>query len=320
MGGMTDAINTPPAPLFRDPIYDGAADPTIIWNRDEEAWWLVYTNRRASVGGPGFAWLHGTDIGVASSKDGRKWLYRGTLQGLAFEPGRNTFWAPEVFWHIDRYHMYVSYVPGIPNDWSGTRHIVHMTSTNLWDWRFECRLALSSDRVIDACVFRMPAGQWRMWYKDEANQSFTYAADSNDLYHWDAVGPVITDCAHEGPNVFQFGGHYWMITDPWAGIGVYRSSNCEHWERRQTILEGKGIRPDDCNRADHADVLVQGNRAYIFYFTHPYPLAKRYSFDEIIPYDERRTSLQVAELRVVDDELVCDRDAPFEMNLRPAVF
>ena len=23
----------PQAPLFRDPIYDGAADPVIIWNR-----------------------------------------------------------------------------------------------------------------------------------------------------------------------------------------------------------------------------------------------------------------------------------------------
>jgi len=22
-------------PLFRDPIYDGAADPTVIWNRTE---------------------------------------------------------------------------------------------------------------------------------------------------------------------------------------------------------------------------------------------------------------------------------------------
>ncbi len=317
---MTRPFHTPPAPLFRDPIYDGAADPTIIWNHAEQAWWLLYTNRRASAGGPGFAWMHGSDIGVASSKDGCKWLYRGTLQGLEFERGRNTFWAPEVLWHIDRYHMYVSYVPGIPNDWSGTRHIVHMTSANLWDWRFESRLVLSSDRVIDACVFPMPAGGWRMWYKDEANHSFTYAADSADLYHWDVIGPVITDCAHEGPNVFQFGGCYWMITDPWSGIGVYRSSDCERWERRQTILAGKGIRPDDGNRADHADVLVQGKRAYIFYFTHPFPLSKQYRFDEVIPYDERRTSLQVAELQVVGGELICDRDAPFEMELQPAIF
>ncbi len=41
-----------PAPLFRDPIYDGAADPTVIWNRAEGAWWLLYTARRANVPGP----------------------------------------------------------------------------------------------------------------------------------------------------------------------------------------------------------------------------------------------------------------------------
>ena len=40
---------TPNAPLFRDPIYDGAADPTIIWNPKEKAWWIFYTNRRASA-------------------------------------------------------------------------------------------------------------------------------------------------------------------------------------------------------------------------------------------------------------------------------
>src|SRR5690625_5461177 len=27
----------PDAPLFRDPIYDGAADPTIIWNQDRKS-------------------------------------------------------------------------------------------------------------------------------------------------------------------------------------------------------------------------------------------------------------------------------------------
>ena len=37
----------PEAPLFRDPIYDGAADPSIIWNSMEKTWWIFYTNRRA---------------------------------------------------------------------------------------------------------------------------------------------------------------------------------------------------------------------------------------------------------------------------------
>lgn len=42
-----------PAPLFRDPIYDGAADPTIIWNREAKTGWQLYTHRRANVAGPG---------------------------------------------------------------------------------------------------------------------------------------------------------------------------------------------------------------------------------------------------------------------------
>ena len=36
-----------PAPLFRDPIYDCPTDPTVIWNREEEQWYLFYTQRRA---------------------------------------------------------------------------------------------------------------------------------------------------------------------------------------------------------------------------------------------------------------------------------
>ncbi len=152
-------MNEPPAPLFRDPIYDGAADPVVIWNRQEQSWWLLYTNRRANVPCRGVAWVHGTDIGIASSPDqGHTWCYRGTLQGLEFERGRNTFWAPEVIWHEGMYHMYVSYVPGVPHDWSGTRAIVHMTSHNLWDWQSQSHLSLSSDRVIDAAIHRLPSG------------------------------------------------------------------------------------------------------------------------------------------------------------------
>ena len=29
------------APLFRDPITDGAADPVLIWNRTEKNWWML---------------------------------------------------------------------------------------------------------------------------------------------------------------------------------------------------------------------------------------------------------------------------------------
>ncbi len=311
-------MNIAPTPLFRDPIFDGAADPTLIWNRDEQSWWLLYTNRRANVNCRGFAWVHGTDIGIASSVDqGKTWVYRGILEGLEFERGRNTFWVPEFIWHNNLYHMYVSYVPGIPNDWSGTREIIHMTSPNLWDWQYESTLSLSSNKVIDACVFQMPEGQWRMWYKDEINGSHTYAANSDDLYSWRLSGEVITDCAHEGPNVFFWRESYWMITDPWQGLGVYRSADAKHWERQANILSGSGQRPDDGTQGLHADVIVQNERAFIFYFTHPDRIiGNNYGFDEVHPYSDKRTSIQVAELELVDGKLVCDRNKPFDFILQ----
>ena len=66
--------------LYRDPVFDGATDPMVIFNRAEGTWWMLYTSRRATAPGSGVAWVHGTDIGVASlTEDGVGWLYRGTL-------------------------------------------------------------------------------------------------------------------------------------------------------------------------------------------------------------------------------------------------
>lgn len=308
---------TAPAPLFRDPIHDGAADPTIIFNRQERSWWIVYTNRRANVDCRGVGWAHGTDIGVASSADGGgSWCYRGTLRGLEFESGRNTFWAPEVLWHDDQYHMFVSYVPGVPHNWYGSRHILHYASRDLWKWSLKQRIPLSSDNVIDACVMKMPSGHWRMWYKDEMNGSHTYAADSQDLEHWDVVGAVITDCAHEGPNVFRWKGYYWMITDPWDGLGVYRSPDAERWMRQQNILQTGGMRPDDGVKGGHADVLVTGGRAFVLYFTHPGRTsgAQPATVPEIESYATRRTSLQLAELEFSEGILTCNRDAQVDVS------
>ncbi len=212
----------PPAPLFRDPVFDGAADPSLIWNDRERAWWIFYTNRRANApdAQDGVRWCHGTDLGIASSADGGlTWTYRGTAKGLEFEPGRNTFWAPCLLEHGRTYHMFVAYVRGVPADWSGDRHIVHYTSRDLENWKFEAIVPLSSERVIDAFVYAKPSGGWRMWYKDEANGSHIYAADSEDLYRWSVVGPVVTDKAQEGAAVFWWQGSYWMLVDRWQGMG-----------------------------------------------------------------------------------------------------
>ena len=156
-----------------------------------------------------------------------------------------------------------------------------------------------------------------MWYKDEVNQSHTYAADSTDLYDWKVAGPVITDCPHEGSNVFQWHDTYWMITDIWQGQAVYRSDDLETWTRQSSnILDQPGQRPDDGWYGLHADVLVNGERAFIFYFTHPDRKPdERFGFNEVHPYYDKRTSLQVAELEMVDGVLWCDRDKDFDFRL-----
>lgn len=300
------------SPLFRDPIYDGAADPTVIWSQEEHAWFLFYTARRANLDLPGFAWVHGTDIGIATSRDeGHTWRYRGIAHGLPIERGTNTFWAPEIIEHDAQYHMYVSYVQGVPLDWSGERHILHYVSHNLWDWQFRSQLTLSSDYVIDACIHPLPGGGWRMWYKDEAHGAHTYAADSIDLDAWQVVGPVITDVPHEGPNVFAWHGVYWMVTDFWSGLGVYRSLDLHTWQRQANILDKPGQRPDDGSCGRHADIVVNGDLATIFYFVHPDEDAPHPEMvHNVIPYAKRRSSIQAASLALAEDEvtLLCDRD------------
>lgn len=302
-------MQIPNAPLFRDPVYDGAADPVVIYNYEQESWWMLYTNRRAQPPYIENSWIHGTDIGIAESCDnGKTWLYRGIVEGLDFERGHNTYWAPEVIYHAGVYHMYVSYVRGIPTNWNWERAILHYTSENLWDWEFQSKLELSSNRVIDAAVFELPQGGWRMWYKDEVHGAHTWAADSHDLYHWTIVGEVISDCAHEGPNVFELDGRCWMLTDEWRGQGVYFSEDLSHWtKQQQRILEKGGSRPEDGIMGNHADVVVTEHGAYAFYFTHPDRQGASHGY---------RSSIQVARLKVEQGILVCDRDEEFDFILK----
>ena len=53
--------------MFRDSVYHGAADPTVIWNQKEQKWFMFYTNRLANVKGlDGVSWLNGLKtIGIA---------------------------------------------------------------------------------------------------------------------------------------------------------------------------------------------------------------------------------------------------------------
>src|SRR5579875_2033688 len=83
-----------PKPLYVDPIYNGAADPVVVWNNKEKKWFMFYTNRRATINDiTGVKWVHGTRIGIAQSKDGAIWKYRDTAN-INYRPDADyTHWA-----------------------------------------------------------------------------------------------------------------------------------------------------------------------------------------------------------------------------------
>ena len=315
----TQTLHVAPAPLFRCPVFDGAADPTVIYNQNEKSWWMLYTQRRANQDGADVAYCYGSKIGVASSSDhGATWFYRGALD-LAIEPGQNTFWAPEVVFDKGIYHMYVAYIQGVRNHWGGDKHILHFCSKDLWNWKFESQLPLSTNSVIDPCVFHLSDGTWRMWYKDELHGSVSMVAESPDLYTWTVQKKAaVADRPHEGPNVFRFKEKYWMVVDQWAGLAVYSSADCNTWTFNNVILDKASHRNEDTPSGAHADVVVVNDKAYIFYFTHPGRKTHKdcpMESNGVVPYNLRRSSIQVAELKVIENKMVCNRDEPFDFYL-----
>tara|TARA_R110000868_G_scaffold107780_2_gene294766 strand:- start:24574 stop:25587 length:1014 start_codon:yes stop_codon:yes gene_type:complete len=302
-------------PLFRDAIYDGAADPVVIWNKEEQKWFMFYTNRRAKdVALDGVSWVHGTKIGIAESEDGAIWNYRTTC-AIDYDLPDITQWAPEVIENEGIYHMYLTIVPGVFNDWYHPRSIIHLTSINLIDWAYQSTLKLASERCIDACVFKLANGTWRMYYNNENDGKSVYYADSKDLYHWKDSGEKVISNRGEGPKVFRWKDKNWMVWDSWDGISVYKTDDFIHWKKQKNnILKEPGMGEDDGVKGGHPDVVVNGDKAYIFYFTHPGRTPENKGVDN---YETRRSSLQVAELKYVDGEIKCDRNKKVQINLLP---
>jgi len=299
-------------PLFRDPIYDGAADPVLIWNRKDKLWYMFYTNRRATDESlPGVLWVHSTAIGIATSSDGATWKYKGTAN-IDFKPDAEpTYWAPDVIEHKGVYHMYLTYVHGSSTNWGLPGTIVHLTSHDLMNWKYESSLKLISNKVIDATVMHLPDGRWRMWYIDERKR--TLYAESDNLYHWTDYGVIDGISRCEGPKVFRWKGKYWLVVDEWKGYAVYSSDDALNWTRQPgNILQHPGKGLDDYTVALHGDVVVHNDRAWVFYFTHPGRTAPNLPDN----HSTRRSSIQVAELFIDANQTVyCDRDTPTYINL-----
>ncbi len=297
-----------PKPLFDDPIYHGAADPVIVYNKKKKCWWMFYTNRRASIEDSTVQWVHGTRIGIAESKDGRTWKYKDTANINHRPDNGYTHWAPDVIEHKGTYHMYLTYVPGTFKDWNHPRVIVHLTSADLLNWKYKSTLKLVNEKVIDASVFKVNDSLWRMWYNNEKDGKSIYYADSKDLYNWVEKGKAIA-ARGEGPKTFYWNGKYFMIIDAWKGMEVFSSDDLLAWQKQSTrILETPGKGKDDQAIGGHCDVVVSEGRAFVYYFTHPgrnkaNPAARG-------SFNDKRSVIQLAELKYINGEVTCDRNEP----------
>jgi hypothetical protein len=107
-----------------------------------------------------------------------------------------------------------------------------------------------------------------------------------------------------------------MIVDVWHGLAVLRSDDAITWHpQAATLLEQPGHGAEDGVMGGHADVVVDGDRAYLFYFVHPGrqgPDAKRDG------PEQRRSLIQVTELIEEGGVVRTDRDAPVHIRLGPA--
>jgi hypothetical protein len=83
-----------------------------------------------------------------------------------------------------------------------------------------------------------------------------------------------------------------MIVDVWKGMEIYSSDDLLNWKKQPTrILEEPGTGKDDQFIGGHCDVVVNNNRAYVYYFTHPgrrkdNPAARN-------SFDDKRSVIQV---------------------------
>ncbi|MCP5523742.1 MAG: glycosyl hydrolase family 43 [Verrucomicrobiales bacterium] len=311
---------TAPAPMFEDPNYHGSCDPEAIWNPHAAEWWVFYTARRATRTSGTYV---GTPIGVAASKDLRSWRFLGycTLNGIPGQPDMpDTHWAPGIVRDGDAFHLFATYKDNATPPWGGPGVIRHYTAPVddlLAGWRLVGLAAFAQPDPIDASLIRIDVG-FRAYYRVGGNGGIHWAT-SHDLVQWTNRGPCPGDVKapaadrgfgyQEAPYVFRFHGAWWMLTDPHQGLAVYGSGDAMTWKLQGLILKEPGRRPLDGTRARHPSVAVVGDRAFLFYHVEPwrpYPTPPA----EQRTVEQKRSFLQMAELRMEQGKLVCDRDAP----------
>ena len=207
-------------PFYRDPLFDGAHDPEIVWNEQENCYWLLYLQNRYNIPLSDPAPLGQTsltDIGLASSPDGgRSWVYRGVAEGLDVpaskradklppsgtqQYGGATWWRPAVTRANGTYHAFwVMWEPGrgmwgpdnsanpsCTKDCANANwNVVHYTSDNLKQWRYNQTVRRDSF-AYDSDVFRLADGRYILFSSGQtrAVRGNPKPLQSRDLFHWE---------------------------------------------------------------------------------------------------------------------------------------
>ncbi|MFI3248584.1 MAG: hypothetical protein R3Y39_05585 [Rikenellaceae bacterium] len=319
-----------PQPLYTDPTFQGVADPEVIWNEEEQEWWVYYTCRRAVCEG---APLPALAIGVASSKDWIEWNFRGYIKvdgvgGTAM--GADILWAPGIVRDGDIYHMFLTFKKG---DGRGERWgineslILHLKAPQddlLHGWQTYGALH-ASFKAIDATIMKC-GDVWNILHRDNLKKERgvnTYRVTTTSLdtpcSEWNYLGASkgdVNDVSvtgygyQEGQFLFYWKDQYWLLTDHvTGGIPVYKSNDVESWEFCDEILIEDGVDPSQKGWVRHPSVVVIEDRAFIFYFCQPY-LSK--DKDDTMSTNQRadaeRCFLQITELKYEGGKITADRD------------
>lgn len=314
-----------PSPFFNDASYESAADPEVVWNAKEKEWWVFYTNRRMTATenrGCG-----GTPIGVCASKDLVNWRFVGycKLDGVGGEKDAPyTAWAPGIITAPDgSVHLYLTFKKGAAGFWgeggSTIRHYVAKDGDLLNGWESVNDLT-PFGQSIDAGLI-IDNGRWYMAYRDipprDSKPGTIYWASSSDGTNWEFHGQLGGDVAdqrvngtsyQEAPYLFRWKGYYWLLTDQGGRIGQYRSDDLKTWTFTGRLLEKPGVGELGRNSGQHPSVAVIGDRAFIFYFNHPFRPAQGGEREQILA---DRSWLHIGELTLTEDgRLDCDRTQP----------
>ena len=328
-GGAKKAASTPappadhsrpsaPRPLFADPHYNGSCDPEVVWNEAAKEWFIYYTARRASRKTGTYV---GTPLGVISSPDLIHWTFRGycSFDGKKGLPDNaDTHWAPGVIAADGQLHMFATYKDNATPPWGGKgviRHYVAPLDDPVHGWKLAGIPGFQQPDPIDASLIRV-GDTFRAYYR-VGNGGGLQWASSPDLVTWTNHGKCPGDVNaknrgfgyQEAPYVFQFGGFFWMLTDPHDGLAVFRSDDGITWQQKPRLLREPGRGPEDHTRARHPSVAVVGDRAFIFYHVEPNRPYPSPPAEKRTPH-QKKSFLQVAELRIENGELACDRNQP----------